>query len=162
VRRLIFRITTTAVTVTILIGTLSYLNPQTDAEAQGRPNIRLPIPLPAPGGSLDFARTELFFGTAKPDGGAVSDAEFAAFVDTDVTPLFPDGVTVVEAHSQFRDESSGVIIKEKTFLIILLYPVADIAESSGRIETIRQSYEELFQQASVMRVDSPFAVRVSF
>jgi hypothetical protein len=111
---------------------------------------------------LDFARTELFFGTAKPDGGAVSDAEFAAFVDTDVTPLFPDGVTVLEAASQFRDESAGVIIKEKTFLLILLYPVEDIAGSSRRIETIRQSYEELFQQASVMRVDSPFAVRVSF
>jgi hypothetical protein len=57
VRRLIFRTTAIAVAFIVLSCTLPYLNPQTDAQAQGRPNVRLPIPLPAPEGSLDFART---------------------------------------------------------------------------------------------------------
>jgi Protein of unknown function (DUF3574) len=100
-------------------------------------------------------------GTARADGGGVTEAEFAAFVDADVTPRFPNGVTVLEADSQFRLES-GDIVKEKSFLVILLYPVEDIAASSRRIATIQQLYEELFQPESVMRVDTPFAVRVSF
>ena len=37
-----------------------------------------------------FARTELFFRLSRP-GGIVTDEEFKAFVDTLVTPRFPDG-----------------------------------------------------------------------
>jgi hypothetical protein len=47
-------------------------------------------------------------------------------------------------------------------VLILLYPVEDFRESSRRINTIRRLYREAFQQQSVLRVDDPFAVRVSF
>jgi uncharacterized protein DUF3574 len=118
-------------------------------------------PLPALADSLDFARTELFFGTAKPDGGAVTEAEFVAFVDTEVTPRFPDFLTLLKGHAQFRSDD-GVIIKEDSFVLILLYPVEGIRESNRRIEAIRRLYKAQFQQESVMRIDNPLAVRVSF
>ena len=50
--------------------------------------IRRPIPLAALSGSVDFVRSELYFGTQKPDG-VVTDEEFFAFLDRVITPRFP-------------------------------------------------------------------------
>jgi hypothetical protein len=43
-----------------------------------------------------------------------------------------------------------------------LYPLEGFRESSRKIETIRRLYKEMFHQESVLRVDDPLAVRVSF
>ncbi|HEU5484849.1 MAG TPA: DUF3574 domain-containing protein [Microlunatus sp.] len=99
-----------------------------------------------------FARTELYFGTERP-GPDVTDAQFAEFVGRVVTPRFPDGLTQYDALGQFRD-SSGRIVKERSKVIILLYPVADAGPSSAQIERIRDVYETAFQQESVLRADS--------
>lgn len=42
-----------------------------------------------------WRRTELYFGTGKPDGSAVTSQEFEDFVDEIVTPRFPDGLTLL-------------------------------------------------------------------
>lgn len=99
-----------------------------------------------------FARTELFFGTDKA-GPDVTDAQFTAFVNRVVTPRFPDGLTQYDALGQFRD-SSGQIVKERSKVIILLYPVGDAQRSSAEIEKIRDVYEDAFDQESVLRADS--------
>jgi hypothetical protein len=132
-----------------------------DLQAQGGTVLRRPIPARATTGSFDFARTELFFGTGRQDAPAVTEAEFLLFVDAQVTPRFPDGLTIIKADGQFR-LSTGEIIKEESFVIVLLHPLEDFRESSRRINRIRRLYREQFQQESVLRVDDPFAVRVSF
>jgi len=99
-----------------------------------------------------WARTELFFGTSKPDGTAVSDDKFKRFLDVQVTPRFPDGLTLLTGSGQFKN-SSGIIIQEKSKLLILLYPLTD-TDASNRIEAIRAQYKQDFQQESVLRVDS--------
>jgi hypothetical protein len=99
-----------------------------------------------------WARTELFFGTSKPDGTTVSDEKFKRFLDQVVTPRFPDGLTLLTGSGQFKN-SSGVIIQERSKLLILLYPLDD-ADASDRIESIREIYKQMFQQESVLRVDS--------
>jgi Protein of unknown function (DUF3574) len=99
-----------------------------------------------------FARTELFFGTAKPDGSEVSTEEFQQFVDDEITPRFPDGLTLLMGLGQFRG-SSGEILQERSLLLILLYPVETGQDSSVKIEQIREAYKELFQQESVLRAD---------
>lgn len=99
-----------------------------------------------------FGRTELFFGTEKP-GPDVSDVQFRGFVNRVVTPRFPDGLTQYDALGQFRD-SSGRIVKERSKVIILLYPAADAAANSTKIEEIRDIYEDAFEQESVLRADS--------
>ena len=108
-----------------------------------------------------FIRTELFFGTEKPDGSEVTTKEWKRFLNNEITPRFPDGLTVLTGSGQFRD-SSGEIIKEKSRLLILLYPVETQAESSAKIEQIREAYKQAFQQQSVLRADNPDPVRVSF
>jgi hypothetical protein len=107
-----------------------------------------------------FARTELLFGTAKPDG-AVSEEEFGAFLDEVVTPRFPQGLTVGRAQGRFTGQD-GILVKEDSYLLVLLYPLETATESHQRIEVIRRLYESRFQQESVLRVDDPFTVRVSW
>ena len=105
-----------------------------------------------------WAKSELYFGTQKPDGTEVTDEEFNQFLDEVITPRFPDGLTLLTGDGQFRN-SQGIIVQEKSYLLILLYPRED-RTASAEIEEIRDLYEETFQQESVLRVDS-FA-RVSF
>ena len=161
-RRLMLQaLSTMVVTVSVIIAILAPVAAQAEAQLQDRAVIRRPIPPAALAGSSAFVRTELFFGTAQPDGGAVTEEQFLAFLDAQITPRFPDGLTLLKGKGQFRGES-GILIKEESFLLILLYPVEDRRVSNRRIEAIRRLYKEAFQQESVLRVDDPFAVRVSF
>lgn len=97
-------------------------------------------------------RTELYFGSSKPDGSVVSEKKFQRFVDEEITPRFPDGLTVLTGNGQFRI-SSGVIIKERSMVLILFYP-PDMQNADQNIEQIREAYKRAFQQESVLRVDS--------
>ncbi len=104
-----------------------------------------------------FLRTELYFGSEKP-GADVTKEQFDGFVDGEVTPRFPDGLTSLAGYGQFKG-SDGEIVEERSFVLILLYPPDD-KEANGEIEEIRAAYERAFDQESVLRVDS--RERVSF
>jgi len=108
-----------------------------------------------------FVRTELFFGARKADGSEVSEAEWDTFLDTVITPEFPGGLTVLTGTGQFRGRE-GIAIEEKGKLLILLYPRRARKESGRKIEKIRTAYKRSFQQQSVLRVDDPAPVCVSF
>ena len=108
-----------------------------------------------------WVRTELFFGTAKPDGSAVTEREWRTFLDTEVTPRFPDGLTVLSGNGQWQEED-GDIVQELSKVVVLLYPQAAVDESNQEIEAIRTAYETQFQQQSVMRADDDRAVCTSF
>ena len=113
----------------------------------------------ADGSSGDaFKRTELYFGSVKPDGSEVTPEEFEIFVDKEVTPSFPDGLTRLEGNGQWRN-STGEIIKERSYVLILLYPIGDRA-ANGEIQEIREDYKRLYEQESVLRADS--TEKVSF
>ncbi|MFF7182310.1 DUF3574 domain-containing protein [Streptomyces sp. NPDC008121] len=102
-----------------------------------------------------YVETRLFFGTERPDGGAdVTDRQFMAFVDTEVTPAFPGGLTVQEGRGQWRD-GNGTIERERSYELILLYPAAEATVRDPRIERIRDVYERRFAQESVARLDEP-------
>lgn len=106
-------------------------------------------------------RTELYFGFGKNDGSEVSDAEWEAFLATEVTPRFPEGFTVLYANGQFRT-ASGKIVRERSRVIVLLYPKKARSVSSSKIDAVRQAYARLFDQESVLRVDFRQSVRVFF
>jgi hypothetical protein len=106
----------------------------------------------------DFNRTELYFGSEKPDGSEVTEEEFEQFVDDEATPSFPDGLTTLTGEGQFRG-SDGAMVEERSFVLILLYPPDD-TEANAEIEELREDYKSEFEQESVLRVDS--SERVSF
>lgn len=87
--------------------------------------------------------------------------EWRAFLRRMVTPEFPDGLTVLTGTGQFRN-SSGKIIREKSILLILLYPQQAQGASDEKIKKIRDAYKRAFGQESVLRVDDAQPVCVSF
>jgi hypothetical protein len=97
-----------------------------------------------------WARTELYFGTSRPGLPEVTEDEFTAFVDTEVTPRFPDGLTRLTGKGQFRG-SSG-LIKETSHVMILFYP-AQMRDANSLIQEIRERYKTRFNQESVLRAD---------
>ena len=108
-----------------------------------------------------FYRTELYFGTDKAGGGKVSDDDWNKFLETQVTPRFPDGFTVLEGFGQYKD-SSGKIVREASKILILFYPKTARKAVNQKIEEIRTNYKKQFDQESVLRLDFTKAVEVSF
>ncbi|HEY9430673.1 MAG TPA: DUF3574 domain-containing protein [Blastocatellia bacterium] len=108
-----------------------------------------------------FIRTELYFGRNKPDGAEVSRKEFDKFLSGFVTERFPDGLTVLTGRGQFLN-SEGEVEQERSVVLILLYPVSARNEKHIKIEEIREEYKKRFLQQSVLRVDDPLPVWVSF
>lgn len=100
-----------------------------------------------------YKRTELYFGGTRPDGSPITPADFELFLDKEVTPAFPDGLTWLEAHGQWKGG------KENSYVLVLLYPYGK-RNANKDIEEIRTDYRHQFQQQSVLRADS--TDRVSF
>lgn len=108
---------------------------------------------PAAGPGQSYKRTELYFGGSRPDGTPITPADFELFLDKEVTPAFPDGLTWLEAHGQWMGG------KEESYVLIVLYPFTD-RTANRELEEIREDYKDQFEQQSVLRADS--VERVSF
>lgn len=151
-----------ALALTLLLGNTVYaeVRPRSSGSAKSVSNSR------ADGRkrtrTARFVRTELFFGSDRPDRPDVTEEEFRAFLDKHVTPEFPDGLTVLIGKGQFCCGAGGAIIQETSFVLILLYTPETAKKSSEKIEKIREAYKAGFKQESVLRVDDSRPVRVSF
>ncbi|WP_234318381.1 DUF3574 domain-containing protein [Streptomyces sp. NRRL S-244] len=99
-----------------------------------------------------YQETTLYFGTERPGGRApVAEREFMDFLDREITPAFPEGLTILDGHGQWQ--RAGKVIRETSYEVVLLYPQKEAEERSARIERIRQAYEDEYQQDSVGRSD---------
>lgn len=122
-------------------------------------------PLPAsakadlvcPAGTELFTEYRLFFGRSRGQVEVVSDAAWRTFLAMEVTPRFPDGLTVVDASGQWRDSIGGAV-RERTKLVIILAKAG--AEGVQLTDEIREAYKQAFGQESVLRAFS--AACVSF
>ncbi|WP_394621163.1 DUF3574 domain-containing protein [Lentzea sp. JNUCC 0626] len=101
----------------------------------------------APSPGEQYKRTELYFGGNLQNGTPITPAHFESFLDAEVTPAFPDGLTWIQAHGQWKGG------KEDSYVLILLYPQSDRA-ANREIEEIRRDYKSQFGQQSVLRADS--------
>ncbi|WP_333734695.1 DUF3574 domain-containing protein [Streptomyces sp. IBSBF 3010] len=115
-----------------------------------------PEPRPAVAGAVrgkDYIETRLLFGTERPDGGpVVTDRQFLAFIDEEVPPRFPNGLTIQDGRGQWRD-SRGVIERERSYELTLLYPASEARLRGRQIERIRDAYEKEYAQESVGRLE---------
>lgn len=99
---------------------------------------------------------ELLFGRKIGDRIGVSEAAFRRFVDEEVTPRFPDGLTVLDASGQYRDTRSGALIREPSKL--LLIALKDEAEGRAKLAGIAEAYKSRFHQQSVGTILKPACV----
>ena len=102
-----------------------------------------------PPGTEPFAEYKLFFGRSQGEVEVVSEADWGAFLAEEVTPRFPDGLTVLDAAGQWRD-GSGTIVRERTKLLLVLAPPG--ADAMQRTDEIAEAYKRAFGQSSVLRV----------
>lgn len=118
-------------------------------------------PTPAPTalcavGDTALVRDLVYFGRNRPDGGTVSDAEWLGFLDSVVTPSFPNGFTVVEGTGQWKGRS-GAVERERSAIITFLHTGS--AADRDRVAQLAAEYKRRFHQEAVLRERSPACAR---
>jgi hypothetical protein len=96
---------------------------------------------------------QFLFGRAIGAQGRVSEAEWADFVATTVTPAFPEGLTVFEATGQWRDTATGAVVSEPSKIVLVL-----VADAVPRIVAVADAYKRRFDQQAVGIVAHPACV----
>jgi hypothetical protein len=111
-------------------------------------------PACAPG--LHRAMTaELYFGRRIADNGQVTDADWSQFIDAEVTPRFPDGLSVSDVYGQWRNPKGAFVREESKALFLVLTGTQDERQ---RIDLVRDAYKQRFHQDSVMLVEEQACV----
>jgi hypothetical protein len=99
---------------------------------------------------------ELLFGRNIGGRLGVTEAQWARFVDREITPRFPDGPTVIEARGQWRDPARRTIVHEPSKRVEIVLPGR--TDDQDRLAAIAQAYKSRFHQQSVAIVVRPACV----
>jgi Protein of unknown function (DUF3574) len=108
------------------------------------------------GGQRPTQVAELMFGRNIGSRLGVQEAEWSRFVDREIISRFPNGLTVLNAGGQWRDEATKKIVREPSKLVQIVLPgqVEDIA----RLNEIVAAYKRHFKQQSVVMIVRPACV----
>ena len=105
-------------------------------------------PMPACQGTQQRRElAELLFGRDIGDRLGVSEPAWRRFVAHEITPRFPDGLTVTDAVGQWRDPGSGRTVREPSKRVEIVLP--GNADDAARLGAIVSAYKRQFQQRSV-------------
>lgn len=123
-----------------------------------RPGVAGPTPAAAlcAAGDTALVRDLVYFGRNRPDGGTVSDAEWVGFLDSVVTPSFPNGFTVVEGTGQWKGQS-GAVERERSAIITFLHTGS--SADRDRVAQVAREYKRRFHQEAVLRERTPACAR---
>ena len=108
------------------------------------------------GGQKPTQVAEMMFGRKIGDRIGVSEVEWGRFVDREITPRFPAGLTVFNAAGQWRDKASNKIVREPSKIVQIVLP-GDDGEFS-RLNEIAEAYKTRFKQQSVGVIVRPACV----
>ncbi|NII53035.1 DUF3574 domain-containing protein [Luteibacter sp. SG786] len=110
-----------------------------------------------PATAAGWVRTELYFGLGTADGkGGVDEAGWRAFLDQEVTPRFPSGLTVVDAYGQWQGKGQSAPERLRSKVVVLLHP--DTPAQRMAIDAIRAAWKARTGDQSVLRVSQPAEV----
>jgi hypothetical protein len=101
-------------------------------------------------GAEERVIAQMYFG--RNIGGAlgVSEEQWDGFVDSEITPRFPDGLTVADAEGQWRDAETGAIVREPSKQLTVF--LDDEARGRAALDQIADAYKAQFQQQAVALV----------
>jgi hypothetical protein len=106
-----------------------------------------------PAGLKALVSAELYFGRTIPGGGVVSEADWQRFIDEEVTPRFPDGLTVQDASGQWKSLSDGALVHEASKRLFVLISGSPL--EAAKLEAIRIAYRTRFRQEAVLLIEAP-------
>lgn len=98
--------------------------------------------------SQPMLSAELAFGRNIGDRLGVSDAEFTRFTAEEITPRFPEGLTVLDGAGQWRDSERGHVVREKAKLVTLVFAEDPVRRAA--LSAIAEAYKQRFKQQAVM------------
>jgi len=99
---------------------------------------------------------ELMFGRKIGARIGIGEGAWSRFVDREIMPRFPDGLTVFNAAGQWRDKRSGKIMREPSKIVQIVLPGEP--EDLARLDEIAQAYKRRFRQQSVGVIVRPACV----
>ena len=118
-----------------------------------------------PADAAGWLRSELYFGVGEESGVAdrpqtegISEAQWRAFLDAEVTSRFPDGLTVFDAYGQWQFRGAAAPNRLRTKVLVVLHE--DTPQRSADIDAIRLAWKQSTGHQSVLLAQQP--VRVSF
>jgi hypothetical protein len=105
-----------------------------------------------------WLRTELYFGVGPVDDadGAANEKRWREFLDREVTPRFPDGLSVFDVYGQWRSQGHSDIERLHSKELLILH--ADTPQHGADIEAIRAAWKRETGDQSVLRVTQPAEV----
>ncbi len=103
------------------------------------------------GAQKPWVVAELLFGR-----GRTGDVAWRRFQANEITPRFPDGLTVLEAKGQWRVPGGARISRERSTVVMIAMPPS--AENDDRLRQIIEAYKTRFRQQSVGLIVRPACV----
>jgi len=99
---------------------------------------------------------EMMFGRNIGGRLGVTEARWRAFLAREVTPRFPEGLTVFDTSGQWRDAKKKTVVREPSKIVRVIVP-ADV-DTQERILAIASAYKTRFRQDSVGVLSRPACV----
>jgi hypothetical protein len=111
-----------------------------------------------PAHGVRWVDTRLYFGLGPADDAAkgVTEAGWREFLDKEVTPRFPAGLSVVDVYGQWQGERETAPERIRSKELIVDYPAT--AANAAKIEAIRVAWKKKTGDQSVMKVTLPASV----
>ena len=109
-----------------------------------------------PAGAHATITAQLFFGRNIGNRLGVTDADWARFLDEEVSPRFPEGFTVLDANGQWRDADTRQIVREPSKVLVLVLDRDGVDRAA--IASIVGAYRTRFQQQAVGAIYEPACV----
>ena len=99
--------------------------------------------------------TRLYFGLGPTDDASkgVSEKQWREFLDKEVTPRFPSGLSVMDVYGQWQDERQPAVERIRSKMLVIDYPATK--SNAAKIEAIREAWKQRTGDRSVLRVTTP-------
>lgn len=107
-----------------------------------------PEPPPCPAGESPMRTAQLFFGRNIAGQPGISETAFTAFVDEELTPRFPQGLTVLDGGGQWQG-SENALIRQAAKVVVIVLPRNG---SDKLLDEVRKRYKARFNQESVLLI----------
>ena len=108
-----------------------------------------------PAHAARWVDTRLYFGLGPADdaGKGVSEGQWRDFLDKEVTPRFPAGLSVMDLYGQWQGKGEAKPERIRSKVLIIDYALTK--QNAAKIEAIRIAWKKLTGDQSVMKVTEP-------
>lgn len=109
--------------------------------------------LACPAGQAQMRTAQLFLEAKSP--ARLNDAALRRFVEQEVTPRFPDGVTMVAGGARWKGAGDRMI-RDAAKVVLIVLPAR--GDPQANVEAVRAAYRTRFKQDSVVVMPPPACV----